>query len=259
MPADADIRRLPDAIPLLRRPDPRFRLVAAFVASITPALLTRPEAAAAACTAALAAALAARLSLGQVVRRLAVLNMFTAFFWLTVPLSLPGDPLWAWGPLSFSRTGAELALTVTLKCNAVLLLFLSLTAGMEPSVIAQALERLRCPVSLVFLLLFTSRYVHTVAEEYGRLAEAARLRGFAPGANLHTYRTVGCLLGMVLVRSYDRALRVHEAMRLRGFDGRFRSTFRFAASTGDVLFLAAMFAAATFLMLFDRFPELIRV
>ncbi len=258
MSAAADSRKRPDAIPLLRRPDPRFRLIAALVASIAPALLTRPETAAAACVSALAAAFAARLSVGQVLRRLAVLNMFTVFVWLTVPLSLPGDPLWIWGPLSFSRPGAELALSVTLKCNAVLLLFLSLTAGMEPSVMGQALERLHCPSSLVFLLFFTSRYVYTVAEEYARLAEAARLRGFAPGVNLHTYRTVGCLLGMVLVRSHDRALRVYEAMRLRGFDGRFRSTARFSASAGDVLFLVAASAVPVALVLFDRFPELFR-
>ena len=39
--------------------------------------------------------------------------------------------------------------------------------------------------------------------------------------SLHTYRSYACLVGMLLVKSFDRARRVRMAMLLRGFDGRF--------------------------------------
>ena len=62
-----------------------------------------------------------------------------------------------------------------------------------------------------------------------KLHGAARLRGFAPKTNMHTYRTFGNMLGMVFVHSFDRSVRVYEAMILRGFSGRFQSVTAFRA------------------------------
>lgn len=71
------------------------------------------------------------------------------------------------------------------------------------------------------------------------MADAQRGRAPArltPRTNLHTYRTLASLLGLLLVRSYERSLRVREAMLLRGFEGRFRSVAVFRARPVDALF-----------------------
>ena len=88
----------------------------------------------------------------------------------------------------------------------------------------------------MFLFLFTARYVHVIAQEWRTLLVAARLRGFRPRTSMHTYRTLASLLGLLLVRSYERSLRVREAMLLRGFSGHFRSVSSFRAHTGDYFF-----------------------
>ena len=62
--------------------------------------------------------------------------------------------------------------------------------------LGRALASLRVPDKFSFLFLFTYRYLHVIAEEYGRLSTAARLRGFAPATNRHTYRTYAALVAM---------------------------------------------------------------
>ena len=72
-------------------------------------------------------------------------------------------------------------------------------------------------------ILITYRYIFVIEQEYQRLMRAARIRNFRPGSNLHTYRTYAYLLGMLFVRSAERAKRVHLAMVCRGFSGKFYS------------------------------------
>lgn len=244
---------------LIHRLDPRFRLAAAVVGAVCLAVIRRPESAVSGL--ALSAALLAlsRPPLGALLRRVLTVNMFIAFLWLTVPVSTPGDPIAALGPLNVSRRGVELATLVTLKANAVLFLFLSLVASMPFPALGRALEKLRCPPKAVFLFLCAYRYIHVIADEHRRMHTAARLRGFAPRTDLPTYRTISRILGMVLVRSYDRSIRIYEAMSLRGFEGSFRSVAEFRAALADLLFLAVTVAGVVGLTLLDRFPEVFGV
>lgn len=240
---------------LVHRVDPRFRLAALIVGAVCLAVLQRAESAAAGLAWSAALLALSRPPLRPLLRRVLAVNVFMAFVWLTVPATMPGDIIASWGPLSFSRQGVALAALVSLKSNAILLLCVALAATMPSPALGHALEKLRCPPRLVFLFLFACRYIHVIAEEHRRLNTAARLRGFAPRTSLHTYRTVSRILGMVLARSHDRAMRIHEAMTLRGFDGSFRSVAVFQAARADGLFLAVTGAALISLALLDRFLE----
>lgn len=243
-----------DGHTLIHRVDPRFRLVALLIGAVCLAVLQHMASAAAGLAGSAALLALSRPPLGPLLRRVLAVNLFVAFVWLTVPATMPGEPIAVWGP--FSRQGVELAALVTLKSNAILLLGVALAATMPSPVLGHALQKLRCPPKLVFLFLFTYRYIHVIAEERRRLSAAARLRGFVPRTSLHAYRTVSRILGMVLARSHDRSMRVHEAMILRGFDGSFRSVAAFHAARADGLFLAVTGAALISLALLDRFPEL---
>lgn len=224
--------------------------------SVCVALVREPAAAAGALGLAATVLAISRPPVGLLAKRLAMVNVFVIFLWLTVPATMPGEPALTVGPLSFSREGLELVLLVSLKSNAILLAFLALAASMVSPVMGHALGRLGVPPKLVFLFLFTYRYLHVIAAEWQRLVTAARLRGFAPRTDMHTYRTIGHLLAMVLVNSFDRSGRVYQAMVLRGFEGRFVSVTRFQARPGDLLFALAWTAATAGLVAMDLFPEI---
>ena len=68
---------------------------------------------------------------------------------------------------------------------------------------------------------------------------------------MHTYRTVASLLGLLLVRSYERSQRVREAMLLRGFSGQFHSVAVFKARPVDGLFALLMLLCLAGLVLME--------
>jgi len=70
-----------------------------------------------------------------------------------------------------------------------------------------------------------------------------KIRGLQPGTNIHTYRSYAYLAAMLLVRSYDRANRVFQAMLCRGFHGTFYSLRTFSWRRRDGVFVVASFLA----------------
>ena len=203
--------------------DQRGRLVAAAAAAfVFSAVQSRAVLAAGALGAILLAALA-RYPFRMLLRRLAPANIFLLFLLLTVPWSMPGHAAFSIGPLDFSREGLSLAMSAAVKCNAILAVFLVMMRGMEIAGMGAALERLKAPPKMVFLLLFTFRHIHVIGSEWKRMQTAAALRGFRPLTSLHTYRTIASMLGMTVVSSIERSRRAHEAMLLRGFCGSFHT------------------------------------
>jgi cobalt/nickel transport system permease protein len=205
----------------LHRADVRFKMISAFIFSTVVALCQSLLAPLLALVIGLIMLLIARLPFLQVVKRLMVVNLFSLLFWITLPLSVPGDPFGQWGPFVISRPGIALATLITLKTNAIVLAFLALVATSGVAAIGHGLAALKMPTRFCMLLLFTYRYIFVLHQEYQRLRRAALLRGFRPATSMHTYRTYGNLLGMTLVKSWQRGLRVQQAMVLRGFQGRF--------------------------------------
>jgi cobalt/nickel transport system permease protein len=102
--------------------------------------------------------------------------------------------------------------------------------------LGHALSHLHVPDKLTHLLLFTVRYLDVLRREYLRLRAAMKIRGFRPRMSLHTYRSYGYLVGMLLVRSLDRSERIVAAMKCRGFRGRFYLLDHFAFALRDAWF-----------------------
>ncbi len=205
---------------LLHRRDPRVKIIAAFLFTLVVALSNHFLVAGSALILAVILLLISRLRLKEVVKRLLLVNSFTLFLWITLPLTYGGDILTSMGPVSFSREGLLLALLITLKTNAILLTLIGLISTSTVVSIGHGLEKLGLPERLCFLLLFSYRFIFVIHQEYLRLLRAAKIRNFIPGNNLHTYRTFGYLFGMTLVKSWNRSQHVHQAMMLRGFHGK---------------------------------------
>lgn len=203
------------------RMDPRARLVVTLAFSVVVALSSRFEALVPALAGAVVLVSAVRLPPVGVIKRLLVVNGLVALLWLFLPFSVPGPALVSLGPLEGTLEGVLYAARITLKSNAIVLVLVALVATMPVYTAGRAMRALGVPEKIVYLLFFTYRYVHVIFREYERLATAARIRGFRPHTSLHTYRTYAFLMGMLLVKSYERAQRVRAAMVCRGFQGRF--------------------------------------
>ena len=78
------------------------------------------------------------------------------------------------------------------------------------------------PPVLVATLQFMERYRHVLVEELDRMATARRARTFGRRGML-SWSLLGGLIGMLFLRTFERAERVHDAMIARGWDGTIRS------------------------------------
>lgn len=225
---------------LLHRRDARVKILAACALIMVIALTGSFLVAAAGLISASLLLLGARLQAGPVLRHLLAANLFILFLWLTLPLTYGGDTLTTMGPISLSRAGIRLSTLITLKTNAIVLILLALLSTSSVASLGHGLEGLAVPPKLCFMLLSTYRYIFVIYQEYQRLQRAARMRGFVARTNLHTYRTFSHLFAMTLVKSWNRARRVHQAMILRGFNGQLIHLRQPQLTGADYLFLVIL-------------------
>ena len=190
----------------------------------------------------------ARLNGRAVLKRLAVVLGFIALIWAVLPVTYPGAPLGAVGPLQISRPGVVLCLKITLKSFSILLMLIALVSTTTLSALGNALHGLGVPGKLVYLLVMTYRYIFVIENEYQRLMRAARIRGFQPGTNIHSYKTFAYLTGMIFIRASARAENVYRAMLCRGFKGRFHTLGPLAPYSRNRVF-AVLAAVAMFVIL----------
>jgi cobalt/nickel transport system permease protein len=219
--------------------DPRAKILFSIVFSVLIALLQSFSALSAALAASMTAWFCSGLSFGTSIKRLLPLNAVFFCLFLILPCTAPGRPAAMLGSLSFSCEGLLLAAAIALKGNAIVLMMMALFDSMEMTTLGHALSHLGVPRKFTLLLLFTVRYVEVLQREYSRLRAAMRVRAFRPGMNRHTYRALGYLAGMLLVRSLDRSERILAAMKCRGFAGRFYLLDHFAFTKNDLPFCAA--------------------
>ncbi len=224
----------------IHRLDPRIRVLSACVYSIVVALSRNFYVLTAAILISFVLLMMAQLSAREVIKRVILVNIFIFFLWLFLPLTFQGSGAFKLGPLTLYSAGITMAAQITLKSNAILLALIALVATMNSSTLGYALDRLHVPDKLVHLLLMTYRYVFLIEQEYHRLMRTARMRGFRPGTNMHTYKTYASIFGMLLVRAANRAEQVYKAMLCRGFKRNFYCLQEFSAGKKEWLFAIAL-------------------
>ncbi|WP_041971575.1 cobalt ECF transporter T component CbiQ [Geobacter sp. OR-1] len=129
------------------------------------------------------------------------------------PLVTVGTMVISGGIVSWIAIMAKAMLTVTAA-----LILVAITGF---PAICRALEQMGTPQAFVIQLMFLYRYIFVLTEEAGRTSRARQLRACGKkGLGIASY---GSMIGHLLLRTWQRAERVHMAMIARGFDGEFHT------------------------------------
>jgi cobalt/nickel transport system permease protein len=104
--------------------------------------------------------------------------------------------------------------------------------------------------------MITYRYVFVIAQEYQKIIKSIKIRGFSPKTTLHTYKTFAYVVGMLLIRASERADRVYNAMRCRGFKGVYYSLTEFHADFTSWLFLLVVSTATAIVVAMEILARL---
>jgi cobalt/nickel transport system permease protein len=237
----------------LRHLDPRWKLAALLVAAAVAATVRTLPAAAAVLAGAVLLAVLGRLPRRWYLARLGALLGFLALFLGFIPFLVHDDgPGLDLGPLRLSWHGVAVAGLLCMRAAALVTLVLVLLATAPVADTLKAAHALRVPGLLVQLAVLTYRYIFVLADELGRLRVALRVRGYRNRMTRHSYRTVGHVAGTLLVRGAERAERVGQAMRCRGFDGHYRSLAAFRTTLTDVAAFVLIGGGAAGLWLWER-------
>jgi cobalt/nickel transport system permease protein len=103
------------------------------------------------------------------------------------------------------------------------------------NVICQALNQMGIPQPFTNQLLFLYRYIFVLAEEVSSISSAYKSRSLT--GNKVGIRTFTPLLGNLLLRTWERAERIHLAMLARGYNGVFYKSKVKSLNRTDLLFL----------------------
>ncbi len=218
----------------VHRLDPRAKVLTSLVFIITVASFDKYALAALLpfCLFPLALVGRARLPLGFLMKKLLMVAPLAVFIGLFNPL-FDHRVLLQFGPLAI--TGGWISfLSILLRFTLTIGTALVLVATTSFPGICMALEGLGAPRVFAVQLLLLYRYLFVLITEASRMNRARALRAFqGRGLGLKTF---GVMIGQLLLRTVDRAQRVHLAMLCRGFDGQIRSFRRLRIGRAEVLF-----------------------
>ncbi len=183
-----------------------------------------------------------RLPTGFLFRKVLFVSPFAIMIGLFNPiidrhtvLEICGLPI-SGGWISFSSILARFVLTV--------LAALVLIACTGFDAVCMALRRLHAPQAFTTQLMLLYRYLFVLMEETGRLLRAYAMR--APQGSGIGWKAYASLAGLLLLRTLDRAQRIHAAMLCRGFSGEIHMVRRLRLRASDYAFF--LFWTAYFLL-----------
>jgi cobalt/nickel transport system permease protein len=175
---------------------------------------------------------------------------FVLALFIIISLTVPGNLLVRLSFLSISREGFKLSLLISLRAISAALLIFPMIGTTRFNLTLKALQKIKIPDRIIQLLMFTYRYIFLFLDEEKRIFIGANSRGWVRKTNLSSLKTMGNLVGMLLVHSFERTERIRDAMVSRGYNGRLKILDEFTLSPKDFIKASLIIALALLLNLF---------
>lgn len=147
----------------------------------------------------------------------------------------------------------DMALSAILKSSISIMAVSALVISAGFAELLKGFERLKFPAILTQLIMLTWKYIEITGGEARRMSRAMQSRLYNGKWIWHAGMT-GRMLGALLLRSYERGERIHNAMLSRGYSGRVA-----IANPEPVKAVDAIITLTIILVLFTVrfFPELL--
>jgi cobalt/nickel transport system permease protein len=180
-------------------------------------------------------------------RKCLVLLPFAVLIGIFNPL-FDRQPMVTLGPLVLTG-GMVSFLSILIRFSLTVVAAFILIAMTGFTGVCLALERFRVPRVFCVQLMLLYRYIFVLSGEASRMTRAREMR--SSGSKGKGIRVFGSLAGHLLLRTWDRAQRVHMAMLSRGFTGEFHIRRPLAFTGRDLAFTLAWCALFIIFRLVD--------
>jgi len=149
------------------------------------------------------------ISLTALINRIAVINFFVLWIWVTLPID--------WPVLKISPEGAALALELTLRINVIAVSGSVLLMRMSGVDFARAIVALGLPQTLGTLLALSLRSIALLENTRARLEQAMRARAYRASFSFRTIRVNAQLVASLIVHALVRGERIRLGLMARGY------------------------------------------
>ena len=183
--------------------------------------------------------LLSRVPILYVLKRSLVIMPFVVLIAIFIPFFKEGEVagsynIWLW-QVTVTYSGLQVFWNILAKAWLSILSLILLTSTTKFSNLLRSLEKLRLPRVMTMILSFMYRYLFVLVDEVMRMKQARDSRSFG-GGRLRQLRTIGNMIGILFIRSYERGERVYVAMVARGFDGQTRTLESLSFGQRDFFF-----------------------
>ncbi|BCJ85203.1 cobalt ECF transporter T component CbiQ [Effusibacillus dendaii] len=154
-----------------------------------------------------------------VMRRTFLILPFGLLTVLSLPFVLSGPSVDLFGMVTVSLEGMRKSALLVQKLWAANWCITFLLGTTPQDRLFRTLKAMGMPPVLVVMMSFTLRYLSVLAEEVDSMILSQKARGFSFRIfdSWSNYKRAGQLLGVLLIRSMQRSIRVHQAMIARGY------------------------------------------
>jgi cobalt ECF transporter T component CbiQ len=210
----------------LHKLDARVKVICAFAAVFGIVLLSHWQMAVFAFITCLGLVLYSKASLKVYLRRLLYPVYIIIFVSIIQPFTFGSNVIATVPGLSLPiyQEGVSFAILIFTRCLAAVAVLNLLILVTPITTLLDSLGWFRIPSVIIDTMMLMFRYVSIISEESARMHKAQESRcGYSK--SLSYFKKIGnygTLAGMLLTRSFDRALKVGDAMTSRGYTGKSR-------------------------------------
>ena len=180
--------------------------------------------------------------------------LFVLFFFIIMPLTVPGKILVRLNFVTISWEGLRLACLIALRAISICMLIFPMIGTMGFHKTLKALSRLRVPNKIIQMIMFTYRYIFVFIGESRRMFIAAKARLFKKRTDIPTLRVTSNLISMLFIRGFERTQYIYNAMASRGYKGNLEILDEFKLCVKDflkaflIIIIAIIFSLTRFIL-----------
>ncbi len=191
--------------------------------------------------------LASKLPAKFIAHRIKWVLLFLFPLLFILPLTTEGTAMFSIAGFSFTYEGLEYASLILTRGTAAIILAAVMLGSMRFDTTIKALYMLKVPSTLVQMLMFTYRYIFVIIDEFQMMWKAVAAKGFRLKTSKYGLSILGNLIGMLILKSYDRAERVYQSMVAKGYTGNPATLATFDMKAKDYIISAFLIGFAILL------------
>ncbi|MEA3266300.1 MAG: energy-coupling factor transporter transmembrane component T [Candidatus Fermentibacteria bacterium] len=169
--------------------------------------------------------------------------LFLLFVSTFLILFSEGETFLTAGPFALKLKGLILAINICIRVLSVIAIGVVMVNTTPLSGLSVKLKKMLIPSILVDIGIMTGRYIMVIGEDYRKMKNARKLRGYVPGGSISKrFKVIVPASATLLIRGFQQSEMVFHAMHMRGYGGDFvrrntRNGYNGFSASGVIMFL----------------------